>query len=77
MQHCAILTVPSPSQRQLCYRPFIEWAVETKDAIRLSQVAKMIFKKAVDKLKLTPQAVMAFFNVRPAFPPCTLRTMTC
>ena len=46
----------------------MEWAIETKDSIRLSQVAKLIFKKAVDKLKLTPQAVMAFFNVTPCRP---------
>ena len=25
-------------RRQLCYRPFVEWAVETKDSIRLAQV---------------------------------------
>jgi hypothetical protein len=44
--------------------PFTEWASETRDAIRLKNVATQIFKKAVEKLKLTPQAVMAFFNVR-------------
>ncbi len=48
---------------KVCRLPFMEWAQETRDSKRLANVASEIFKKAVEKLKLTPQAVMAFFNV--------------
>ena len=30
-------------RRQLCFRPFIEWAVETKDSIRLAQVIYHVY----------------------------------
>ena len=43
--------------------PFREWAVEANESKRLSDLSLMIFKRAVNKSKLTPQAVMAYFNV--------------
>jgi hypothetical protein len=42
--------------------PFLEWASETKESQRLAAIAKEIFKRAVDRVKLTPQAVLAFFK---------------
>lgn len=50
------------SQRNVCRQPFLEWSSETKESQRLAAVAKEIFKRAVDRLKLTPQAVLAFFK---------------
>lgn len=49
-------------RRSFIYRPFVEWALETAESIRLSNLALSIFKKAVNNSKLTPQAVMAYFS---------------
>lgn len=45
-------------------KPFQEWSNEAQESKRLSNLALSIFKRAVNNSKLTPQAVMAYFNVR-------------
>jgi hypothetical protein len=49
-------------RRHLLLRPLLEWANEASESRRLGELALSIFKKAVNRSKLTPQAVMAFFS---------------
>ena len=49
-------------RRNILRPPLREWATEASESRRLSDLALSIFKKAVNRSKLTPQAVMAFFS---------------
>lgn len=43
-------------------KPFVAWANEVQDTKRLNSVVATFFRSCINKLKLTPQAVMCFFS---------------
>lgn len=44
------------------YKYFLEWRQETRDSKRLTILCSRFFTDCIDKLKLSPQAVMVYFD---------------